>query len=149
MKSNTQWPKASWLTIGAMLLPFQTMAQNDGNAGQPVPFRLAPAARQHGPVKIHRQRNNGAYDSYNWSGYAITGSKGSTTDVKGSWVVPAVNCSAAPAGYSAFWVGIDGFSSSSVEQIGTDSDCVSLNGHQQGTPTYYAWFEFSTHSPPI
>jgi hypothetical protein len=33
-------------------------------------------------------------------------------------------------------VGIDGWSDSTVEQTGTDSDC------QGGIPTYYAWYEF-------
>jgi hypothetical protein len=33
-------------------------------------------------------------------------------------------------------VGIDGYSSNTVEQTGTDSDC------QGGKPTYYAWYEF-------
>jgi hypothetical protein len=36
-------------------------------------------------------------------------------------------------------VGIDGYSSNTVEQIGTDSDC------QNGQPVYYAWFEFYPH----
>jgi hypothetical protein len=36
-------------------------------------------------------------------------------------------------------VGIDGYSSNTVEQVGTDSDC------QNGTPVYYAWFEFYPH----
>jgi peptidase A4-like protein len=35
--------------------------------------------------------------------------------------------------------GIDGYSSNTVEQTGTDSDCSS------GTPTYYAWYEFYPH----
>ena len=77
----------------------------------------------------------GAYTSTNWSGYAITGPSGSVTDVKGSWVVPRVVCNSTET-YSSFWVGIDGFSSTTVEQTGTDSDC------QGGTPTYYAWYEF-------
>ena len=41
--------------------------------------------------------------------------------------------------YSSFWVGIDGFSSSSVEQMGTDSDVVN------GIPTYYAWYNVPRH----
>jgi hypothetical protein len=97
--------------------------------------------RHHGPIKVHQRHENAQYDSYNWSGYAVTGSSGAVTDVKGSWIVPSVNCTTTPTGYSAFWVGIDGFSSNSVEQTGTDSDCVSLNG-KSATPTYYAWFEF-------
>ena len=40
-----------------------------------------------------------------------------------------------PSAAAAFWVGLDGYNSSSVEQLGTDSDC---NG---STPTYYAWYE--------
>lgn len=36
-------------------------------------------------------------------------------------------------------MGIDGYSSNTVEQTGTDSDCVN------GKPVYYAWFEFYPH----
>jgi hypothetical protein len=73
-------------------------------------------------------------DSTNWSGYAVTGS--SFTYAKGSWTVPSVNCSTTPNTYAAFWVGIDGWSSSTVEQTGTDSDC------DGKTASYYAWYEF-------
>jgi hypothetical protein len=73
--------------------------------------------------------------SHNWVGYAITGDPGSVSDAKGSWVIPSVTCASGPDNYAAFWVGIDGFNSRTVEQIGTDSDCVS------GVPQYYAWFE--------
>jgi hypothetical protein len=110
--------------------------------GQRVPAIGAVAiARRHGPIRIHRRREDQAYESYNWSGYAVTGSSGAVTDAKGSWNVPTATCAGTPTGYSSFWVGIDGFSSGSVEQTGTDSDCVSLTG-KSGTPTYYAWFEF-------
>ena len=77
----------------------------------------------------------GASTSTNWSGYAVTGSSGSVSYVNGSWIVPAVTASATNA-YSSFWVGIDGYSSSTVEQIGTDSDWVN------GAASYYAWYEF-------
>jgi len=78
--------------------------------------------------------------SLNWAGYAVetnlnSPQSGAVTDVKGSWKVPAVNCKSAPNAYSSFWIGIDGYSSSTVEQIGTDSDCSSKK------PRYYAWFE--------
>ncbi len=72
-----------------------------------------------------------ATESSNWSGYAVTGS--SVTYVAGSWVVPTV--STTTSGYTSVWVGIDGFSSSTVEQIGTDSDYVN------GRISYYAWYE--------
>ncbi len=80
---------------------------------------------------------SGNYQSSNWSGYAVTGPSGSVSDVKGSWVVPAIQGKCPSTNqYSSFWVGIDGFSSNTVEQTGTDSDC------QNGAPVYYAWFEF-------
>jgi hypothetical protein len=77
----------------------------------------------------------GASTSTNWSGYAVTGASGSVSYVNGSWIVPEVTASATNA-YSSFWVGIDGYNSGTVEQIGTDSDWVN------GAASYYAWYEF-------
>ena len=71
--------------------------------------------------------------SSNWSGYAINGSSGSVSNVAGTWTVPTVSTS--KSGYSAVWVGIDGYSSSSVEQIGTGEDV------SNGQASYYAWYE--------
>jgi hypothetical protein len=88
-----------------------------------------------------RQRA-GPSTSYNWSGYAVTGPSGSVTDVKGSWKVPVATSTPTDT-YSSFWVGIDGYDSNTVEQIGTDSDFLS------GSPTYYAWFEFYPKSAYI
>jgi hypothetical protein len=74
-----------------------------------------------------------ATTSTNWSGYAVTAPSGTVTAVSGSWVVPTA--SGTGTAYSSAWVGIDGFNSNSVEQIGTDSDVVN------GRATYYAWYE--------
>jgi Peptidase A4 family len=110
----------------------------------------------------HAPRIKGATNSTstNWSGYAVTGA--TFTDVKGTWVQPTANCSSTTASptngkgngnghgnghggggggqsqssYSSFWVGLDGYSSNTVEQTGTDADC---NGT---TPVYYGWYEF-------
>ena len=99
--------------------------------------QLAP--HQHIPVRVHERHFDGTVSSENWSGYAVTGAAGSVTDAKASWIVPAVTCGSgrrATSAYSSFWVGIDGYSSSTVEQTGTDSDC---SGSE---PVYYAWYEF-------
>jgi Peptidase A4 family len=99
--------------------------------------RLATAQifpRLHAPMRFHRLRLDGTMESENWSGYAATGS--SFTQAKGSWTVPTVNCSVTPNTYGSFWVGLDGYSSSTVEQTGTDSDC------DGASPSYYAWYEF-------
>lgn len=74
--------------------------------------------------------------SYNtgWAGYAVTGSD--FTRVEGSWIVNAVDCTETPNTFSSEWVGIDGWSSNTVEQIGTDADCLG------STPFYWVWYEF-------
>jgi hypothetical protein len=83
-----------------------------------------------------------AADSTNWSGYAVTGSSGAFGSVSSSWTEPATDCSGSSTDqYAAFWVGLDGDNSGSVEQTGTDSDC---NG---SSPDYYGWYEMYPASP--
>ena len=74
--------------------------------------------------------------SYNWAGYAVTGSDGSVSNVKGSWIVPKVQTTTKNQ-YSCNWIGIDGYNSATVEQLGTDS-----NTDSKGRAVYYAWYEF-------
>jgi Peptidase A4 family len=71
-------------------------------------------------------------ESTNWSGYADTGS-GFTT-VTGKWTEPTATCTSTTS-LAAFWVGIDGFSSDSVEQDGTLIEC------DGGTAFYFTWWE--------
>lgn len=111
-----------------------------------IPTQIASAQtnsvipRQHGPRRVYGAvpprliDNVTVEESTNWSGYAVEGS--SFTKALGSWTVPTVNCSKTPNTYSSFWVGIDGWTSDTVEQTGTDSDC------DGKTPSYYAWYEF-------
>jgi len=64
--------------------------------------------------------------SSNWAGYAaVTTTSGAVSKVSGSWIEPTVTCPTNGTGLSivAFWVGIDGFSSSTVEQTGTLAEC--------------------------
>jgi len=72
-------------------------------------------------------------ESTNWSGYADTGSSFST--VTGSWSEPGATCSSRTTTYAAFWVGIDGYSSDSVEQDGTLAECYDRTAYQ------YSWWE--------
>jgi Peptidase A4 family len=73
--------------------------------------------------------------STNWSGYAAQGT--TFTNVQGTWVQPAVTCPAGASTYSAFWVGLGGFTGGGgLEQIGTESNCL------LGRPEYTAWYEF-------
>jgi len=80
--------------------------------------------------------------SSNWAGYAVSAPDGadpfSFGDVTGTWVVSAANCTLASSSSSAFWVGLGGLSSSSssLQQLGTESDC-----NVDGTASYSAWWE--------
>jgi hypothetical protein len=78
--------------------------------------------------------------STNWSGYAAetnlsSPQSGAVSDVKGTWIVPQAHASASSQTFSSNWVGIDGYSSKTVEQLGTESD------FSNGSASYYAWFE--------
>jgi len=77
--------------------------------------------------------------STNWCGYVAannlnTPAQNSVSAVYGSWIAPSIK-SAVGNDYCAIWIGIDGYNSPSVEQIGTAHDWVN------GTPQHYAWFE--------
>jgi hypothetical protein len=72
-------------------------------------------------------------ESTNWSGYADTGS--GFSKVTASWTEPTGVSSGRTTSLAAFWVGIDGYSSSTVEQDGT------LIESYEGTLYYYDWWE--------
>jgi hypothetical protein len=71
--------------------------------------------------------------STNWSGYADTSETFSS--IAGSWTEPTGTCSGFTTSLAAFWVGIDGYSSSSVEQDGTIIECYF------GTAYHFSWWE--------
>jgi hypothetical protein len=120
-------------------MPIRAQSHSTAKTDVPRPNPNAASLRRHAPIIIHERHANNV-TSNNWSGYAVTGPNGSVTDVKASWIVPAIQAACPSADqYSSFWVGIDGYSSNTVEQIGTDSDC------QNGVPVYYAWYEFYPH----
>lgn len=80
--------------------------------------------------------------SLNWSGFADTSSTSTADDfthVSGSWTIPAVTCPSAlyqtQGAYISNWVGIDGFSDQTVEQLGTGAQCY------EGVLYYYVWYE--------
>ena len=75
----------------------------------------------------------------NWGGYIATGPAGAFTSVTSSWVQPAGAC--AGGGQAAFWVGLDGAGTSTVEQTGTVVDCTS------GTAVYRGWYELYPAAP--
>jgi len=117
-----------------------------------APVLAAPATQQiqisHRPgfmLKHHGfNKLTGAANvtSTNWSGYAVTGNNGAYNSVSSSWTQPAVDCTGVTsATYSSYWVGLDGYSNSTVEQIGTEADC------NRTSPVYSAWYEMYPSNP--
>jgi hypothetical protein len=129
-----------------MLLAFGPAAGASTAAASPS-ARAAAAARiaiehlqvgQHGAVhrmagQASRVKGLTQVESTNWSGYADTGS--SFSKVTASWTEPKGTCSGRTESLAAFWVGIDGYSSDSVEQDGTLIECY------RGTAYNYTWWE--------
>jgi Peptidase A4 family len=76
-----------------------------------------------------------AESSPNWSGYVAIGT--TFTSVAADWVQPAGECGSGSSAdnYAAFWVGLDGDNNSTVEQTGSEVDCVG------GIADYYDWYE--------
>ncbi len=73
--------------------------------------------------------------SYNWSGYADTSTTpGTFTGVSATWRQPATRCTPEQE-LTAYWVGLDGYSTQTVEQDGTLAYCF------EGVAYYYSWWE--------
>ena len=108
--------------------------------------------------------------SSNWAGYVVTGLPTPATDpatgqpvtdpvtgapvttpttttystASGTWTQPRAVCTLGSRAYSAFWVGLGGFSdgSQALEQIGTESDCTT-----SGRASYSVWYELVPDGP--
>ena len=102
----------------------------------PNGIRVQPggAGHQISPRTTLRGARKATSTSTNWSGYAATGGNGSFTSVSSRWVEPTGTCRSGYQ-YSSFWVGLDGYTSTSVEQTGSEVDCTGR------TPVYYSWYE--------
>src|SRR5260370_36002698 len=84
-------------------------------------FLMTASAMPIPQLTLAPRAHDGSFQSTNWSGYAVTGASGSVSDAKGSWTVPAIQGSCTSTNqYSSFWWGIDGRSSGTVGQTGTD-----------------------------
>ena len=102
----------------------------------------SPVTRLSADPMLLLARQTPSVVSTNWSGYAASGS--TYTAVQGKWVEPTATCAPASTTDAFFWVGLDGYSDSTVEQDGTAANCVA------GVPQYYAWYEFyPAYSVPL
>lgn len=128
-----------FITVATFALAGGSMLAASGAASASTASSSRHGAIQPGGVARHlvtpfASHLRPAVTSSNWSGYAATGGAGKFTSVSASWTEPATTCSSGNQ-YSAFWVGLDGYSSQTVEQTGSEADC---NG---SSSVYSAWWE--------
>jgi hypothetical protein len=104
------------------------------------PHWVSPGLGHSGRAKAANGSVTGAA-SVNWSGYADAESSSThkVTYVSGRWRLPAVQCATRPYQYTDVvvgqWVGIDGVTDPTVEQLGTAALCF------EGVTYYYIWYE--------
>jgi hypothetical protein len=129
-----------WCVLLAMLAATAGTALTAGSASAAPTsaWRFSPGGTAH--LVGHRAFGGvrRAAESTNWSGYAAT--TGTYGSVSASWVQPAGKCSTGDQ-WSAFWVGLDGYTSGSVEQTGSEVNCVGR------TAEYSAWYEMFPNPP--
>jgi hypothetical protein len=110
-----------------------------------ITCELRPLVRKEAETSItrpHLPHRNGT--SLNWGGYVAESNFSNpahvVTQISGTWIVPTITRSSNST-YCSIWVGIDGFSDGTVEQLGTEHDW--SGGSQQN----YAWFEMYPNYP--
>ena len=126
---------------GAAAAPAAAHAPGARHSGRPGLLRLIrPVAHLIRPGSSGFAPLAHAVSSTNWSGYAASG--GHYTKVSANWVEPKGMCSGSTGSeYSSFWVGLDGYGSSTVEQTGSEVDC------SGGSAQYYSWYEMYPSYP--
>src|SRR6478672_1172781 len=142
--------KRIMLAVAALLLSAgtATAAQAATTASAPPGVRVSGMTYQPG---VHLPKThlphftavNANLRSSNWSGYAdVVCSTCALRYVAASFTLPSVNCAGSPDGAAvSTWVGLDGVTSSTVEQIGTVAEC------SGGTASYSAFYEMFPNNP--
>ena len=141
--------KVPMLVLSAMIaILFATMIPSSfaiTSNTSPIFFSgpMIPSSSQ--PVSPNVVTGVSQFYSANWAGYAYNGTKDTITKAQGSWIQPAVTCTPGKndSQVAAFWVGIDGLTSKTVEQTGTLAYCP----QGSSTASYYAWYEFYPAQP--
>ena len=126
-------PSVRWIVLAAALMVTATMLPGLALGATP----LTAAASHSGGALI--RAGPSPVSTKNWAGYVAENTTGfinsSVTKVAGTWTQPAVNCSNPATAIVVIWVGIDGASSTTVEQDGSLAQCFG------GTASYSLWWE--------
>lgn len=142
--------KKAWLVIigsAALTVAVPGLASAGGGApsGTHYSYAPAPASPRHTlplahpahPFRTHPLQHGTKFNtvkSNNWSGFATYGDH--FRFVSATYTIPSLNCSISPdPSFDSQWVGLDGYTSATVEQAGTYAYC------SGGTPSYFAFYE--------
>jgi hypothetical protein len=136
MRSKWCVPVAAFAIVGGSMLAATGAAAATHSAPKSAHSVVQPGGLAKLTGGASANQSNPTATSENWSGYAVHAGAGKYHSVSASWTEPTGKCSGnSGAKYSSFWVGLDGYGTSSVEQTGSEVDC---NGT---SPQYYAWWE--------
>jgi hypothetical protein len=107
----------------------------------PVVLAVAFGLAALGAVTTRVAAGSSSGISSNWAGYVVTALDSSSPisfeSATATWKQPKARCGAGDAGVaSAAWVGLGGYSSQQLQQVGTYATC-----NRFGKPTYSAWYE--------
>jgi hypothetical protein len=91
-------------------------------------------------IVVHRSGNQTILATNDWAGYAdVACGKCALRYVTANFPAPSINCAKVSARSSnhivSTWVGLDGITDNTVEQLGVDGLC------DMGNPVYYVWYE--------
>jgi peptidase A4-like protein len=140
--------KKLWLAIiGAALIVAAPGLASAGSAPSATHHSYVPAsgslrhtlplAHPAHPFRTHPLQRGTKFNtvsSNNWSGFATYSDR--FRYVSATYTVPSLNCAISPDGsFDSEWVGLDGYTSNTVEQVGNYAQC------SGGTPNYFAFYE--------
>lgn len=129
----------SMLAAGASAAPRGTR-----ETAQPRTIQLAAHLL---PAQGQQRVSRHQLASTNWSGYVAR--QNTFSDVTGSWTEPpttpdpCANVKGKQVTVASFWAGLDGWDSRTVEQTGTDEECIGT------TRVDVAWIEFYPARPIV
>jgi hypothetical protein len=105
-----------------------------------APFKLPRTYLPGSRIVIHRPDGQAIIKTNDWAGYAdVACGRCALRYVAADFPAPSINCAKVSAKssnhYVSAWIGLDGVTDDTVEQVGVDGVCF------KGTPVYYVWYE--------
>jgi hypothetical protein len=139
VKPTTLAAAASTLAIVVALAPGTFKGSPASSTVRAATVRTLDADAASGAPRQAAPVFASSYGTQVWSGYVdVADPNVKFRYVESSFTIPAVTCTSLTS-KASFWVGLDGFGTSTVEQAGLSTDC------SIGRPNYRVWYEMFPH----